>query len=169
MKNSTLQLLKLLQGGVIAAGWQLVAALIITIAVLLANQMRDNETEAFVGYGSSFLFWAYLFLAFGFAMTKTRYLDHSAERMCYAAHLLHRDKTDDVLMALVAGLGFGTLLFVYLALYRPHVISNGFDQCLVCDIVASSIWPGAMSVGVAFFGATTHAAIKARQIDKVVR
>ena len=130
--------------------------------------MRDLETGALAGHGSSFLLWAYLLMAFGFAMTQTRYLDNSAALMRYAAHLLHRDKTDDVLMFLVAGLGFGTLLFVYLALYRPHVISN-FDACLICGIVVSSLWPGAMSVGVAFFGATAHAAMKARQIDKVVR
>jgi hypothetical protein len=57
--------------------------------------------------------------------------------------------------------GLSTFLFATFALRMPpeSLIDVGSD--FGCVGVASIVWAGAMSIGVACFGASTHAALKA--------
>jgi hypothetical protein len=72
-------------------------------------------------------------------------------------------------MALTAQFGLGAILLAILALREPPNTITIVVEYFGVGSAASIIWAGAMSVGVACFGASAHAALKAVQFDKRAR
>jgi hypothetical protein len=72
-------------------------------------------------------------------------------------------------MALTAQFGLGAILLAILALREPPNTITVVVEYFGVGSADSIIWAGAMSVGVACFGASAHAALKAVQFDKRAR
>jgi hypothetical protein len=70
-----------------------------------------------------------------------------------------------ILMTLVAQFGLAAILFAVFALQAPPNAIISVSQYFGFPGAASIIWTAVMSVGVASFGATAHAAVKAIEDD----
>ena len=69
-------------------------------------------------------------------------------------------------MALTAQFGLAAILLAILALREPPNTITVVVEYFGVGWAASIIWAGVMSVGVACFGASAHAALKAIEFDK---
>lgn len=159
-------MLQLLQAGLIAARRQLGAVLIGTLFVsLLALHgfivQDDSGTETCWISDSSFLVWAYLLVATGLSLTRGRSVYLTAERICRASYLMRLARPEYALVTLVLQLGLSAFMFAMFALRTPPEPLIQAASYFGCVSAASIIWAAAMSIGVACFGASTHAVLRA--------
>jgi hypothetical protein len=110
---------------------------------------------------SPFLTWAYLLIATGLALTRSQAVDLTAERIRRATYLMHLARPEYALMTLVLQLGLSAFMFAVLALRTPPEPLIQAASHFECVSAASVIWAAAMSIGVASFGASTNAVLKA--------
>ncbi len=162
-------MLRLLQAGLVAAGRQLAAVMIVTLFLSRLTSYgligRDalttcNGIEAF-GMSTPRLTWAYLLVATGLALSRSQSIDLTAERLRHASHLMRLARPEHTLMALVVQLGLSTILFAVFTLRTPPEPLTDVASYFGCASAASVIWAAAMSIGVACFGASTHATLRA--------
>ena len=156
---------QLLHAGIVAARRQLAALVIFTLVLLLTAQITGNSLPS----TTPLLPWGCLLVAFGFALTSSRSIEVTARRIRRGFDLLQVVGTKHVLMALTAQFGLGAILLAILALREPPNTITIVVEYFGVGSAASIIWAGAMSVGVACFGASAHAALKAVQFDKRAR
>jgi len=156
---------QLLHAGIVAARRQLAALVIFTLVLLLTAQITGNSLPS----TTPLLPWGCLLVAFGFALTSSRSIEITARRIRRGSDLLQVVGTKHVLMALTAQFGLGAILLAILALREPPNTITVVVEYFGVGSAASIIWAGAMSVGVACFGASAHAALKAVQFDKRAR
>jgi len=156
---------QLLHAGIVAARRQLAALVIFTLVLLLTAQITGNSLPS----TTPLLPWGCLLVAFGFALTSSRSIEVTARRIRRGSDLLQVVDTKHVLMALTAQFGLGAILLAILALREPPNTITIVVEYFGVGSAASIIWAGAMSVGVACFGASAHAALKAVQFDKRAR
>jgi hypothetical protein len=162
-------MLKLLQAGLVAAGRQLVAVVIVT---LLASWLASHDlivrgastissgTET-IGIPASLLLWMYLLIATGLALTKSQSVELTAAWIGHACSRMRLARPEDALMTLVLQLGISAIAFAIFALRTPPEALIDTATYFECVSAVSIIWAATMSVGVACFGASAHAALKA--------
>jgi hypothetical protein len=151
-----------LHAGIIAARRQLVALVALTLILLLITQITEN----FWPSTTPLLPWGCLLVAFGFALTSGRSVELTARRIRRGSHLVQVVGPRHVLMALTAQFGLAAILLAILALREPPHPIIVVAEYFGVGSAASIIWAGATSVGVACFGASAHAALKAIEFDK---
>ena len=163
-------MLQLLQAGLIAARRQLGAVLIGTLFVSLLAPHGSIVQDVSTIHGSTetcwfsvspFLIWAYLLVATGLAVTRCQSVDLTAERIRRAAYLMGLARPECALMTLVLQLGLSAFMFAMFALRTPPEPLIQAASYFGCVSAASIIWAAAMSIGVACFGASTHAVLRA--------
>lgn len=162
-------MLKLLQAGLVAAGRQLAAVVIVTLLTSrLASHdliIRDASTISCgtetIGISTSILISMYLLVAAGLALTKDKSVELTAAWIVHGCSLMRLAKPKDALTTLVFQLGISAIAFAIFALRTPPEPLIDAATYFGCASAASIIWAATMSVGVASFGASTHAALKA--------
>ena len=154
-------MLQLLHAGIVAVRRQLAAVIVLLLILLLAAPV--NET--FWLSATPFLTWGYLLMAAGFALTSDQSIDITASRIYRGSYLMQLVAPKHALKALVAQFGVAAVLFAILGLWPPPQSIIVVAQYLGCGSAASVIWSAVMSVGVACFGASTHAVLRAIEID----
>jgi hypothetical protein len=154
-------MLQLLHAGIVAVGRQLTAVIVISLILFLATPV--NET--FWLSATPFLTWGYLLMATGFALTSDQSIDLTVIRIYRGSYLMQLVAPKHALKALVAQFGVAAVLFAILGLRPPPQSIIVVVQYLGCGSAASVIWPAVMSIGVACFGASAHATVRAIEID----
>ena len=156
---------QLLHAGIVAARRQLAALVIFTLVLLLTAQITGNSLPSI----TPLLPWGCLLVALGFALTSGRSIEVTARRIRRGSDLFQVVGPKHVLMALTAQFGLAAILLAILALREPPNTITVVVEYFGVGSADSIIWAGAMSVGVACFGASAHAALKAVQFDKRAR
>lgn len=166
-------MLALLQAGFVAATRQLAAVMIVTLSVLLLasyglifQKTWSMNSEADASWISVLppLIWAYLLIAAGLALSTGRWIDITATRIRRASHFVPFTTPQRALKILVAQLSLSALLFALIAWRTPEFVIE-VGQRLGSEPAAVIVWAGAMSIGLACFGATAHAALKALSLN----
>jgi len=156
-------MLPLLEASLVAAARQLVAVTILTLGILLLathkviSQEGSASSEVYFSV-SQFLTWAYLLCAVGLILTRSGSLVRTATRLRRASRIVEPKRA---LRRLMVQLGLAVVAFTILALRPPPESLVEISRYLGCASAASIVWAGAMSVGVAGFGAGAHAALRA--------
>jgi ABC-type Na+ efflux pump permease subunit len=154
---------QLLHAGIIAGRRQLAALVALTLILLVItpqdhiaqNSSASNKTE--VLSATQLLPWAALLVALGLALTSNRSIDITASRIQRRSRMLRSPQ--HILMSLVAQFGLAAILFAIFVLQAPPnvIISVGYYFGFPAEAV-SIVWTAVMSIGVASFGASAHAA-----------
>ena len=151
----------LLQAGLVAAGRQIVAVAVITLMISLLES-NDILAGACVFSVSPFLSWAYVLVAAGFAFSWNRCIDVTADRIRRASRLMSMVEPGEVSKKLAVQLCLTAIMFALLTLRPPPDFLIAAGQYVSSACATSIAWAGTMSSGVACFGASAHAAFKAR-------
>jgi hypothetical protein len=121
----------------------------------------NATTPAELLYFYSPLKWLFLLLAVGIMLTDTKYVTFGAARIRHASRLMKPTVPDHAANTLLVLLALPTAGLAILTLRQPP----DFALALSSDFGHSGriwiTWSGLMSVGVAFFGAISHAAWRA--------
>jgi hypothetical protein len=158
-------MLWLFQAGFVAAYRQLIAVTSVALAVLILVS-DDLNAQRYLSIGSNaeasqLLTWTYLLIALGLAGTCNRAVTQSAERihLAFRAIRFPPGLTPEVL-AFQMGLATVMLVVLMLRMAPEPIVELGrhFGYVAAAEIA----WAGAMSIGIAYFGACTHAVLKVR-------
>jgi len=160
-------MLRFLKAGLVSAGCQLIAVVIITLTVFLISSDKimgqdtssiSSDPEAYYISFSRLLPWAYLLTAIGLTLTVDRTVILTAKRMRDAARVVspeHGSRT------LAVQLVISAIILALLALRTPPETLIEIGRYYGCACAALVVWPSMMSVGVAGLGASAHAAVRA--------
>lgn len=161
---------RIFRAGIVAARRQLIAVVIVSVAVFLLPSHNltgrdalwiESDVEAFRISVSQLLKWTYLLIAVGLALTTNRPVDLTAERIRGAFSVIRRIAPEHTLKALAFQLGLATVMLAGFTLSMPPELLTALGRNLGGACIASIGWAGTTSIGVAFFGASTHAVLKA--------
>ena len=156
--------------GIVAARRQLIAVAVVTIAALLlpslgvtgrSTQSIETEAGALRISVSQLLKWVYLFIAVGLALTTDRLIELTADHIRRMLTVLRHIAPEHTLKALAFQLGLATVMLAGFTLSAPPELLIALGRNFGCACIASIGWAGTMSIGVAFFGASTHATLRA--------
>jgi len=100
----------------------------------------------------------YLVAAIGLAATRHRFVDSTAERIRRLSDEINRADPDRAASMMMIALWFAAMGFAALALLSPPPSLTEQGWHLGYIQAAPAIWSGMMSIGVASFGASAHAA-----------
>lgn len=162
-------MLRFLRAGLVAASRQVVAVLVITflVSLLTSHNFTGQEAPAMSSGAQSYrisvsqlLTWTYLLFAVGFVLTYDRSIDLTAKRIRHASRLVRNVPPGYASRTLVAQFGVAAVFFAAMALRAPPQLLVDGSRYLGCADGAVIGWAGAMSVGVACFGASAHSALK---------
>jgi hypothetical protein len=157
---------RLLRAGLVASGCQLGSVVIVTFLALfsashgfiLQSTMANTDSESFWISISPFLVWAYLLTAVGWALTGGQFIERTVDHFRSTFY-----PGEEALTALVVQLVIPVILLVTLALGPPPDFLVEAFGYFGHAVIASVVWGAAISIAVAFCGATAHAAQKARK------
>ena len=153
---------QLLHAGIVAARRQLAALVVFTLILLLTAQITEKSWPSI----TPLLPWGCLLVALGFALNSGRSIEVTARRIRRGSDLFQVVGPKHMLMALTAQFGLAAILLAILALREPPDTIAVVAEYFGVGSAASIIWAGVMSVGVACFGASAHAALTAIEVDK---
>ena len=153
---------QLLHAGIVAARRQLAALVVFTLILLLTAQITEKSWPSI----TPLLPWGCLLVALGFALNSGRSIEVTARRIRRGSDLFQVVGPKHMLMALTAQFGLAAILLAILALREPPNTIAVVVEYFGVGSAASIIWAGGMSVGVAGFGASAHAALTAIEVDK---
>jgi hypothetical protein len=164
---------QLLHAGIIAGQRQLAAVAALTLILLVITPLDHidqylltaNKTE--ISPLSAMLVFrcATLLIALGLALTSSRSIDETASCIHRASRFIRLGSPQSILMTLVAQFGLAAILFAVFALQAPPNAITLVSHYFEFPRAVSMMWTAVMSVGVARFGATAHAAVKAIKHD----
>ena len=152
-----------LRAGLVAAVCQLAVLLTVTLVVSYFephNLIRPetiwfaSDEEKLCDHYLRLLTWSYLIFAIGFSFTNSRSVSLSAQRF-------RRKMSRQELEAVATQFGIPAILLVGIALAPPDVILD-IGHRFAGDCLTRLVWAAAMSVCVAFCGASAQAAYKAK-------
>jgi hypothetical protein len=158
-------MLRLLHAGFVAASCQLSSVGVVTLLSLFSashdstfqSRLATIDYESFWISISPFLIWAYLLTAAGWALTGGQFIERTVDGFRSAFY-----PREEALTALVVQLVIPAILLVTLALGPPPDFLVEAAGYFGYAAIASVVWGAAISIAVAFCGATAHAALKAR-------
>jgi hypothetical protein len=166
-------MLNLFQSGFVAAGFQLIAVMLATPVVLalmrpgslafLSTSFGSDATAPSMETQSSLLTGAYLILSLGVVLTENQLLDSTAMHIRRISHLKDFPRPYLVMGLLLFLFCLGAAGFVTLALQAPPKFLVDLGRDFGWDSRPPIIWPGTMSIGVAWFGGNAHATLRALQ------
>ena len=164
---------RLFQAGLVAACFQFVTLVLVTPFVLavmrhelvlpLSTSFGSDTTVPSSETQSSVLASSYLIISLGVALTENRFLDSSAMHIRSVSHLKPFSRPTFVMALLLIQFCLGAAAFTVFALQTPPEFLVDLGQSFGWGGIFSIMWPGAMSIGAAFFGANAHAALRALQ------
>jgi hypothetical protein len=100
------------------------------------------------------------FIRCGIFLTSDRSIGLTAKRIRHASRLMRFVPPGHTLRTLVAQFGIAAVVFAVFALRTPPESLIEGSRYFGCAGAASIAWAGIMSIGVACFGASAHAALK---------
>lgn len=158
-------MLRLLHAGLVASGCQLSSVVIVTLLalfftshdIMLQSRLATTDSDSFWISISPFLIWAYLLTAAGWGLTGGRFIKRSVDGFRSTSY-----PREEALMALVVQLVIPAIFLATLALESPPDFLVEAAGYFGHAAIASVVWGAAISIAVAFCGATAHAALKAR-------
>ena len=163
-------ILRLFHAGLVAAAAQLIAVGLVTIMTFrfVLDRYPDFFEPDFCSDADcqsvavlQYLSWGYLLTACGVALTGHRAIDATASRIRHASRNMRPGEPDRATRILLSLLSVSTAASAVCALSPAPVILTLIGRHFACVCVASIIWSGTMSVGVASFGTNARAAIRA--------
>jgi hypothetical protein len=104
-------------------------------------------------------------VALGLALTSNRSIDITASRIQRGSRIVRLGSPQHILMSLIAQFGLAAILFAIFALQTPPNAIISVGKYFGFPGTVSILWTAVMSVGVASFGASAHAAVKAIEHD----
>jgi len=157
-------MLRFLEAGLIAGARQLLVVIFITSVVpALSDQwslgcslIPASEPESWPSV-HILLTWTFLLTAIGLALTEDRHLGLTAKRIRRALSLVSEQHAFE---ALPSQLTIAAVLFACLALRPPPQLLIELSEYVGCLPAAPPMWTGLMTIAVAFFGASAHAAMR---------
>jgi hypothetical protein len=157
-------MLRLLRAGLVASGCQLGSVVIVTLLalfsashdIILQSTLATTDSASFWTSISPLLIWAYLLTAAGWALTGGQFIERTVERFRRAFY-----PREEALLAFVVQLVIPAILLATFALGPPPDFLVEATGYFGCAAIASVVWGAAISIAVAFCGATAHAALKA--------
>jgi hypothetical protein len=160
-----MSMLRLLHAGLLAAGYQLGAVVVVTFLVYLffRDTTAPEDADTFWTTHGLLLIWAYLITATGLAFNDCSAVHLTAARIRGASHLMRLARREDALRMLLVQFVVSAIIFGIFALEPPAEPLIEATNYFGCSFAASIIWSATMSVGVAAFGASAHATLKALQ------
>ena len=147
----------LLQAGLVAAGRQLLAVAVITVVISI---FESDQRVQCLPLDSPFLQFAYLLTAIGLALSNDRFIDVTADRIRRASRIMNAVKPEEVSKRLGVQLAITAILLGVITVREPPDFLLAAGQYLGSACGAVIGWAGSMSVGVACFGASAHAALR---------
>lgn len=160
---------QLLHAGIVAGRRQLVALVVLTSILLvitpkehIAQNLSVTSKPEILPLSAMRLFtWAAVLVALGLALTSSRSIDITTSRIQRGSRFLRLGPSQHILMTLVVQFGLAAIPLAILALQAPPnaIISVGHHFGFPGAV--SIIWTAVVSVGVASFGATAHAGVRA--------
>jgi hypothetical protein len=166
-------MLSLFRFGFVAAGFQFVAVILATPVVLalmrpgslafLSTSFGSDATAPSMETQSSVLTGVYLILSLGVVLTENRHLDSTAMYIRRISHLKDFPRPHLAMALLLFLFCLGAAGFVTLALQAPPKSLVDLGHYFGWGGWPPIIWPGTMSIGVAWFGGNAHAALRALQ------
>ena len=158
------------QAGIVAARRQLIAVLLVifTLSLLTSYDLIgqgaldvDSDDEGLCTSLSQFLKWTFVIVALGLAWTSTPSVNLSAHRIRRAFRIMRRIPVEHASRVLAFQLGLATLILVAFTVRMPPEALIGIARYLGYGCAASIGWAGTISISVSYFGACTHAVLKA--------
>ena len=155
-------MLRTLRAGLAAVVCQLAMILTLTLFISLFQQHNligqetvriAHDEEAFCVHYLHVLIWSYLIFAIGLSFSELKSVSLSAQ--CFR-RMMSRQELESV----ATQFGIPAILFAGIALEPPDEILD-IGRRFVSDCLTKLGWAAAMSVCVAFCGASAHAAYKA--------
>jgi len=162
-------MLRLIRAGLVAAGLQLGAVVVVTLLVMLpaldsttfqSTPSIPRTPEIIWSYASPFLIWSYLIVAVGIALSNSKFTFYTAEHIRAAAQHAHIDR-EQTLMSLLVCLAIPALLVASFALEPPPVLLVEAVRYFDYNGAAGPVWGAAMSIAVAGLGSMAHAVKRA--------
>jgi hypothetical protein len=163
----------LLHAGIIAGRRQLIALLVLTFTLLVItpkdhiaqNSSATSKLEILSLSAMRLFTLAAVLVALGLALTSSRSIDITTSRIQRGSSFMRLGPPQHILMILVAQFGLAAILLAVLAVQAPPNAVISVGHFFGFPGAVSIIWTAVMSVGVASFGATAHAAFKAIEHD----
>jgi hypothetical protein len=164
---------QLLHAGIIAGRRQLAVLVALTLILLVItpqdhiaqNSSATNKAEILPLSAMPLFTWAALLVALGLALTSNRSIDITARRIQRGSRILRLSSPQHILMSLVIQFGLAAILLAIFALQAPPNAVIWVGHYFGIPGAVSIVWTALMSVGVASFGASAHAAVKAIEHD----
>ena len=162
-------MLRLFEAGLAAAWFQIAAVALATVAVLLftENKLISEPLDFLSGaeFSSdaalSLLKWTYLLTGIGTASTSSRFVDVTAEVIRNSSRVMRPTEPFHATKTLLVQLCLAAFGFVVLIFQPPPQTLIEVSRHFGWGWAVLIGWPGLMSVGLAGFGASAQAAIKA--------
>lgn len=156
-------MLQLLHAGVIAICRQFVAVFAIAL-ILLSTELSGGGVNLSSAKVSLFA-WICVLVAVGLALTISQSTHLTAIVMLRASHFKRHAASKPALMMVVVQFGLAAILLSILAIRRPPHPIVVIAEMFGVGSSASLAWPALMSLGVAGFGATAYAGVKAIELS----
>jgi len=159
----------LFHAGVVAAKVQAVLVIGISVAVVMSiDPARFTLTTADAVPDASALpisvhvAWVDILAAICVSMVHGRHIELTASRLLLGIRRISPRNPSRLATALLAQLSFAALGFVILAMNGTPVLILDLGHELGFPGYVTMLWPSIASIGIAAFGANTHAAVLAR-------
>src|SRR5262245_11912533 len=141
-------MLPLLRAGILASCQQLVVVLVLTLALFLTE---PNDGDLSLSSARlSFFTWSYVLVAAGLALTSTRSVNLTADRM-YRASVNRQSTSKSALMIVAAQFSLAAILCAILALRHPPQAVAAIAELCGTGPAAPIVWAAFMSIAVAGF------------------
>jgi hypothetical protein len=152
--------------GLVAAGRQLIAILLLTgvVRVLLDNSCWTTICDSKAtppGVEVPLLAWSFLLIAMGCALTQDRFIDITADRIRQASRTMRPSNPTFASRALFAQCAIASAALATTGLTAPPILVDKVWCSAECGWFIQVIWAAAFSVGVAAFGTSAHASYRA--------
>jgi hypothetical protein len=129
-----------------------------------APSAGDKATDAFAVGASTLIAWSDILIAACVSMIRTRHVDTTAVRLRDGFRQVSPRDPDRAASSLLVQLYLAAMGFGLLALKTSPVYVFSIGSSLGNAGYGAIIWPATMSIGVAVFGASAHAALIARYL-----
>jgi|SRR5689334_8078710 len=146
-------MLQLLHAGIVASRRQFMVVLALTAVFFVVELSGANRPLSRL-----FLTWSYVLVAVGMALTSGKAIDLTVAQLRRTNRRLTSKPT---LRLAAAHCGLAAVLLSILVLQSPPATILTIAELCGLGSVASIVWPGLMSLGVAGFGAMAYASVKA--------
>lgn len=160
----------LIRPGLTAAWHQLISVVLITIIGFVSIRTQvftwgvqgSGLVDSCQKFPIAQLTKMYMLTALLVALCNSKHIETTAKRIRQASRVIHPREPELATIKLIVQLTLAAIGFAVISFHRPPEIIFRIATDMNCENFASLMWAGLLSIGTASFGATAHAAIKAR-------